>query len=133
MAKIASGVLVLRNGKAQEWTSDVDKGFVAWINNYVGWLHTSPLALKEKNSTKYVLTSARKTRSMMLICILKPLATMGLIISHNSPLCRSWQATPLALKELSTSTSVAFSKVKSTAMGIRYLFPIKTKLDVLTA
>ncbi|KAI0088278.1 chondroitin AC/alginate lyase [Irpex rosettiformis] len=51
MAKIASGILVLRDGKAQEWTSDIDKGFVGWINNYIGWLHTSPLALKEKSST----------------------------------------------------------------------------------
>lgn len=52
MAKIASGVLVLRDGNAPEWTEDNDKQFVAWINNYIGWLHSSPLALKEKASTK---------------------------------------------------------------------------------
>jgi hypothetical protein len=52
MVKVVSGVLVLRNGNAPEWTADIDKGFVAWVNQYIGWLRSSPLSLKERVATK---------------------------------------------------------------------------------
>ncbi|KAI0696542.1 chondroitin AC/alginate lyase [Cytidiella melzeri] len=51
MAKIATGVLVLRNGKATEWTSDIDTQFGTWIKNYISWLQSSPISLKEKAAT----------------------------------------------------------------------------------
>ncbi|KAI0342361.1 chondroitin AC/alginate lyase [Trametopsis cervina] len=51
MAKVVNGVLILRNGKAPEWTADIDGQFVAWSNQYIGWLQSSPIALKEKAST----------------------------------------------------------------------------------
>ncbi|THH00274.1 hypothetical protein EW026_g2231 [Hermanssonia centrifuga] len=51
MAKIASGILVLRIGKAAEWTSDIDDQFVAWINKYIQWVTTASIALAEKAAT----------------------------------------------------------------------------------
>ena len=52
MAKIATGILVLRAGKAAEWTPDIDSQFVAWLNKYVTWLTTAKIAIEEKESTK---------------------------------------------------------------------------------
>lgn len=54
MVKILSGVLILRNGKATEWTSEVDDGFVSWAKAYIPWLQTNKLAIEERDSTKYV-------------------------------------------------------------------------------
>ena len=54
MVKIAVGVLVLRQGKAPEWTTDIDNGFNAWIKSYIPWLQTAEIAVEEMNSAKYV-------------------------------------------------------------------------------
>ncbi|KAK7679627.1 hypothetical protein QCA50_017339 [Cerrena zonata] len=51
MVKILSGVLILRNGKAAEWTSEVDDGFVSWAKAYIPWLQTNKLAIEERDST----------------------------------------------------------------------------------
>ncbi|KAI0048690.1 chondroitin AC/alginate lyase [Auriscalpium vulgare] len=51
MAKLTSGILILRQGKAPAWTSDIDTGLVAWANTYIQWLTTSDIALGEANST----------------------------------------------------------------------------------
>ncbi|PIL29173.1 hypothetical protein GSI_09222 [Ganoderma sinense ZZ0214-1] len=48
MAKIVSGVLILRGGKAREWTSEVDTGFTNWTKEYIPWLTSAPIALAEK-------------------------------------------------------------------------------------
>ncbi|KAI1792432.1 chondroitin AC/alginate lyase [Ganoderma leucocontextum] len=48
MAKIVSGVLILRGGKAPEWTSEVDTGFVNWTKEYIPWLTSASIALEEK-------------------------------------------------------------------------------------
>lgn len=52
MAKIASGVLLLRQGKASGWSSDVDAGLTAWAKEYVQWLTTADIALQEKAAEK---------------------------------------------------------------------------------
>lgn len=52
MAKIATGVLILRTGKAPEWTSDIDTQFVAWVKKYITWLTSAGIALKEKAAVK---------------------------------------------------------------------------------
>lgn len=52
MAKIASGVLLLRDGKASEWTSEIDSGLSAWTKEYIQWLTTADIALQEKAATK---------------------------------------------------------------------------------
>ena len=54
MAKIASGVLVLRQGQAPGWTTDIDNGFHAWIQQYIPWLTTAELAIQEREAAKYV-------------------------------------------------------------------------------
>ncbi|KAI0265334.1 chondroitin AC/alginate lyase [Gloeopeniophorella convolvens] len=51
MAKVATAVLVLREGKAPEWNSTVDSGLVSWTNQYIQWLTTSPIALGEAAAT----------------------------------------------------------------------------------
>ncbi|KAI0265333.1 alginate lyase-domain-containing protein [Gloeopeniophorella convolvens] len=51
MAKVATAVLVLRQGKAPEWNSTVDSGLVSWTNQYIQWLTTSSIALDEAAST----------------------------------------------------------------------------------
>lgn len=52
MAKIATGILLLRAGKAPEWTSDIDSQFNAWLSKYVVWLTTAKIAIQEKDSLK---------------------------------------------------------------------------------
>lgn len=51
MAKIAGAILVLRDSSSSDWTSDLDSKLVAWCNQYITWLKTSPLALEEKAAT----------------------------------------------------------------------------------
>ncbi|OJT05906.1 hypothetical protein TRAPUB_3256 [Trametes pubescens] len=48
MAKLVSGVLILREGQAAEWTSDIDTQFSAWAANYTTWLTTASIALEEE-------------------------------------------------------------------------------------
>lgn len=52
MAKIATGVLILRTGNAPEWSSDIDAQFTTWVKKYIGWLTSANLALSEKAATK---------------------------------------------------------------------------------
>ncbi|KAI0292206.1 chondroitin AC/alginate lyase [Multifurca ochricompacta] len=47
MAKVVNAVLVLRAGKAPEWTDAIDTGLVSWTKTYIGWLTSSPIALGE--------------------------------------------------------------------------------------
>ncbi|KAI0088285.1 alginate lyase-domain-containing protein [Irpex rosettiformis] len=51
MTKLTSGVLILRSGKAPEWTSDIDSQFNEWLKKYIEWLETATIAIQEKNST----------------------------------------------------------------------------------
>ncbi|KAJ7644910.1 chondroitin AC/alginate lyase [Roridomyces roridus] len=44
MAKIASGILMLRKTKNSDWTEARNAQFVAWCNKYIGWLQTAPQA-----------------------------------------------------------------------------------------
>jgi hypothetical protein len=52
MAKVASGVLILRGGKSPDWTTDFDTQMNNWTTQYTSWLQTSPIALKEGVATK---------------------------------------------------------------------------------
>ncbi|RPD61570.1 chondroitin AC/alginate lyase [Lentinus tigrinus ALCF2SS1-7] len=51
MAKVVSGVLILREGKAAEWTSDIDTALNSWTTEYISWLTTAKIALEEKAAT----------------------------------------------------------------------------------
>ncbi|KAG9113181.1 hypothetical protein FRC07_007810 [Ceratobasidium sp. 392] len=51
MTKLVSGVLMMRNGSAPAWTSDLDQGLNSWVTQYLQWLNTAQLSLDEKAST----------------------------------------------------------------------------------
>jgi len=50
-AKIASGILILRESKNTDWTSDLDNQFIAWVNKYISWLDTAPTAQQAAHAT----------------------------------------------------------------------------------
>ncbi|KAF7354072.1 Chondroitin AC/alginate lyase [Mycena venus] len=50
-AKIASGILILRNSKNTDWTSDLDNQLIAWCNKYMDWLLTSPSGTQASHAT----------------------------------------------------------------------------------
>jgi hypothetical protein len=47
LVKITSGLLILRNGKSEYWTDDLNNGFVSWAKQYIEWLETAQIALEE--------------------------------------------------------------------------------------
>ncbi|KAH9168059.1 chondroitin AC/alginate lyase [Lactarius sanguifluus] len=51
MTKVVSAVLVLRLGKAPEWTDTIDSGLVNWTTTYIGWLTSNKIALEEAAAT----------------------------------------------------------------------------------
>jgi len=52
MAKIASGILLLRNGKSSDWTDELDTQMNNWITNYISWVTSSPIAYGEWTALK---------------------------------------------------------------------------------
>lgn len=50
MIKIASGVLLLREGNAEGWNSTIDGRFQDWVSNYTDWMRRSPIAQDEEIS-----------------------------------------------------------------------------------
>ncbi|KAI0634347.1 chondroitin AC/alginate lyase [Trametes polyzona] len=48
MSKLVSGVLILREGKASEWTSEIDTQLTNWTKSYIEWLTTAKIALEEQ-------------------------------------------------------------------------------------
>ena len=52
MAKVVSGVLMLREGQAAEWTAEINDALNNWTNEYIGWLTTAKIALEEKAAEK---------------------------------------------------------------------------------
>ena len=52
MAKVVSGVLVLREGGAAAWTSALDDALNAWTDTYIAWLTSASIALEEKAAAK---------------------------------------------------------------------------------
>lgn len=52
MAKVVTGIMVLRARKAPEWTADLDNKMIGWTKEYVTWLQTASIAIEEAQSTK---------------------------------------------------------------------------------
>lgn len=50
MIKIASGVLLLREGNAEGWNATIDGRFQDWVANYTNWIRNSPIAQDEEIS-----------------------------------------------------------------------------------
>ena len=55
MAKVATGILTLRQGKSPDWTDELDTQMKNWTQTYIQWMETSPIALGEGWSLKYVI------------------------------------------------------------------------------
>ncbi|RDB17371.1 hypothetical protein Hypma_001833 [Hypsizygus marmoreus] len=47
MAKIVTGIIILRNKKSTDWTTDLDNQMNAWTKEYITWLETAPISLEE--------------------------------------------------------------------------------------
>ncbi|KAI0080380.1 chondroitin AC/alginate lyase [Panus rudis PR-1116 ss-1] len=47
MTKVVNGVLILRQGQANAWSSDDDNQMNAWAEKYISWLQTAPIAIEE--------------------------------------------------------------------------------------
>ncbi|KAG5635945.1 hypothetical protein H0H81_009594 [Sphagnurus paluster] len=47
MAKIVSGIMILRKKKCTDWTDDLDGQMNAWAREYITWLETAPISLEE--------------------------------------------------------------------------------------
>ncbi|VDC03199.1 unnamed protein product [Peniophora sp. CBMAI 1063] len=47
MAKVATGILTLRQGKSPDWTDELDAQMKNWTQTYIQWMETSPIALGE--------------------------------------------------------------------------------------
>jgi len=59
LAKIASGVLIIRKRGSSDWTAEIDGQFVAWCKRYITWIQTAPTAkeaaaAKNNHGTYYV-------------------------------------------------------------------------------
>jgi hypothetical protein len=53
MAKVASGIQILRDGHSRAWTRELDDQMQQWSTTYLNWLQTAKIALQEKASIKY--------------------------------------------------------------------------------
>lgn len=54
MAKIASGIIILRKGGNTDWTTDLDNQMNSWTKEFIQWLETAGIALEEGLATKCV-------------------------------------------------------------------------------
>jgi hypothetical protein len=52
MAKVTTGILILRGANSPDWTSDFETQMNNWTTQYITWLQTSPIALEEAAATK---------------------------------------------------------------------------------
>jgi hypothetical protein len=58
MSNIVSGLLILRKANSTAWTPALDSAMQNWTSAYISWLETSPIALGEKESTKFGLLTS---------------------------------------------------------------------------
>lgn len=57
MAKIVSGIIILRKGQCPDWTTELDNQMNAWTRDYIGWLEYTPIALEEGEAPKFVIAA----------------------------------------------------------------------------
>jgi len=53
MAKIASAIMILREGNNTYWTETLNTQMMNWTTNYLEWMTTSPIAYQEWVFPKY--------------------------------------------------------------------------------
>jgi hypothetical protein len=54
IAKIATGIEILRQGNSKAWTPELDTQMKNWTSTYISWATTAQMALDEKAADKYV-------------------------------------------------------------------------------
>ncbi|KAF9531114.1 chondroitin AC/alginate lyase [Crepidotus variabilis] len=50
MTKVASSVLILRQGQSTAWTAELDDALKSWCREYAQWLQTAAIAVSEGNA-----------------------------------------------------------------------------------
>ena len=68
MAKVTTGILILRGANSPDWTSDFETQMNNWTTQYITWLQTSPIALEEAAATKWVSSSFAGVCLLILHC-----------------------------------------------------------------
>lgn len=54
MARIATGVMILRKGNSPDWTKGMDTQMTNWTKTYITWMQSNPLGKAELASEKCV-------------------------------------------------------------------------------
>jgi hypothetical protein len=52
MARVATGVMILRKGNSPDWSKDLDTQMTNWSKTYITWMQTNPLGVAELASEK---------------------------------------------------------------------------------
>jgi hypothetical protein len=52
MAKVVSGILVLREKRSSLWTNELDTKMNNWVTSYLRWLATAKNSLLEEKTAK---------------------------------------------------------------------------------
>ena len=52
MAKVVSGILLLRGANSTDYTDEVDSGMAVWAGNQASWLQTAAIAVQESEQAK---------------------------------------------------------------------------------
>ena len=52
IAKIVSGILLLRGANSTEYTDEMDGQMAVWAGDYAGWLQSADIAMQESSSAK---------------------------------------------------------------------------------
>lgn len=68
MTMITSGILMLRNGKSADWTTELDTQMNNWTSTYITWLKTNTLAIQEEIAVKLVQFIVDSYSTMLKCC-----------------------------------------------------------------
>jgi hypothetical protein len=111
MAKIASGIIILRKGGSTDWTTELDNEMNAWTKEYITWLETAKIALDEKAADKYVLLPLLSRRTTV---------THYFHSNHGT-----FYYNQLAALKVMVGDNAGALEVTNTYFGGQYLFQIK--------
>ena len=96
MAKVVSGVLLLREGKASEWTTEIDTALNKWTTDYIGWLTTAEIALRGVSGTLFV-------HQLLTVRPGSALDYLGAVAETQVPLWREYGHEPTGIYEVLTN------------------------------
>ena len=114
MAKVATGILTLRQGKSPDWTDELDAQMKNWTQTYIQWMETSPIALAEGWSLKYASAVSSVEQNPDVI-----LATTAPSISTNSPRSTLSLMSPIAQRTSRSLSSRESTRIRLSRLAIR--------------